>query len=74
MRKYRIKQVSENEFIPQTKSKYQLFWRHIWWIDCESLSIFFPSKMFHFSQAEEVIRRFKEKENIEKKFPIIHKL
>jgi hypothetical protein len=30
--------------------------------------------MFHFSQAEEVIRRFKEKENIEKKFPIIHKL
>jgi len=74
MRKFRIKQVSENEFLPQTKTSFQLFWRNIWWIDCESLSIFFPSRLHHFSQAEEIIRRFKEKELIKKQYPKNHYL
>jgi hypothetical protein len=82
MRKFRIKQVSENEFIPQTKNKYQLFWRTIWWGDCESLS-FFDGLSIKWgvgskAKAMVIIENFKakqkEKELIKKQYPKNHYL
>jgi len=82
MRKFRIKQVSEDEFIPQTKTKYQLFWRTIWWGDCESLSFLdgLSLKWGVSSKAKAmvIIDNFKAiqkgKENIKKQYPINHYL
>ena len=74
MRKFRIMQVSETEFIPQTKTKYQLFWRTIWWLDCETLTLFFGSSVLTLGMAKEIIERFKEKEQIKKQYPINHYL
>jgi hypothetical protein len=82
MRKFRIKQVSEDEFIPQTKKTYQLFWRTIWWGDCESLS-FFDGFTINWgvgskAKAMVIIDNFKaiqkEKESIKNKYPINHYL
>jgi hypothetical protein len=74
MRKFRIKQISENEFIPQTKKTYQLFWRTIWWLDCETLCLFFGSSVLTLGMAKEIIERFKEKELIKKQYPKNHYL
>jgi hypothetical protein len=82
MRKFRIKQVSENEFIPQTKTRFQLFWRTIWWGDCDSLS-FFDGLTLKWSvgskaKAMVIIDNFKaiqkEKEEDKNKYPINHYL
>jgi hypothetical protein len=73
MRKFRIKQVSEDEFIPQTKTKYQLFWRTIWWLDCETLTLFRGSSVFTLDMAKQVIERFNDKEIVKKEFPKLYK-
>jgi hypothetical protein len=78
MRKFRIKQVSEDEFIPQTKKTYQLFWRTIWWGDCETLFFSNVGSVAFKSMAIEIIENFKaiqkEKESIKNKYPINHYL
>lgn len=78
MRKFRIKQSDWDEYYPQTKKWYQLFWRNIYWGDCYSLSIFRQWDVTTFQSAEKVIEKFKEEEikikNYNKTYPIIHKL
>ena len=78
MRKFRIKQTDWDEYYPQTKKWYQLFWRNIYWGDCYSLSIFSTWDVANYERAKKIIEKFKQTDaeikNYKKTFPIIHKL
>ena len=81
MRKFRVKQIDEYNYLPQTKTKYQLFWRTIWFFDCESTSLIFRWCVGGLARATLVIQEFKKIQEIKKtekaiktKYPKIHKL
>ena len=42
------------------KKRFQLFWRTIYSLDCESLSIFFHSSVLTYTMAKNVINEFKK--------------
>lgn len=77
MRFYRIKQISENEFIPQTRTLFDD------WCGIEtpqSYAWFSPKyqekycKRKTFEEAKQVIDDFKKLKNIKSKYPKYHKI